>query len=124
LHTGEAEVMEGCHPYRSRVIVRRPVLAADFKSTLIIEFLNVTGGTDKDINWSYSFHHRVRNDDAFIAVTAQQAGISSLSDWSPERYGALDATHDGMVQRDALSYDIFSVGAKAVIPRDQRPGAG
>ena len=41
-------------------------------------------------------------------------GIDTMKEWSPERYGHLDVTHDGMVDRDALSYDIFSAVGKAI----------
>ena len=41
-------------------------------------------------------------------------GIDTMKAWSPERYSSLDTTHDGMVSRDGLSYDIFSAVGKAI----------
>ena len=73
LDTGE--IVENGHRYRSRFIVRRPASADDFNGTVIIEWLNVTGGTDKDIDWWLSGHHLLRNGYAFIAVSAQREGI-------------------------------------------------
>lgn len=122
LETGE--IVDSGHPYRSRLIVRRPESAADFNGSVIIEWLNVTGGTDKDIDWWFSGRHMIRNGYAYIAVSAQRQGIDSLKEWGPDRYGDLDVTHDGMVQNDALSYDIFSAVAKAVTRNDQRPIPG
>ncbi len=109
--TGQIE--DTGHSYRTRFIVRRPP-AASFNGTVVIEWLNVTGGTDKDIDWWQSGPHLIRNGYAFIAVSAQREGIDSLKTWSPNRYGSLDVTHEGMVTNDALSYDIFSAIAKAV----------
>ena len=114
LEMENAEVTDVGHPYRTRLIVRRPESADDFNGVVVVEWLNVTGGADKDIDWWQSGHHLVRNGYAFVAVSAQQEGINTMQEWSPERYGTLDTTHDGMVSRDALSYDIFSAVGKAI----------
>ncbi len=116
LQTGS--VLDSGHPYRTRVIVRRPENPERFNGIVVVEWINVTGGPDKDIDWWQSGPHLVRNGYAFIAVSAQQMGIDTMIDWSPERYGALDTTHDGMVENDALSFDIFAAVGKAV----NRPG--
>ena len=117
------EITDSGHSYRSRFIVRRPP-ADSFNGTVVIEWLNVTGGTDKDIDWWQSGHHLVANGYAFIAVSAQREGIDSLRQWSPARYGSLDVTHEGMVMDDALSYDLFSAVARAVARSGQSVPAG
>lgn len=122
LQTGE--IVDDGHPYRSRFIVRRPVSAADFNGTVVIEWLNVTGGTDKDIDWWQSGHHLVQEGYAYIAVSAQREGIESLKEWSPGRYGELDVTDAGAVRNDALSYDIFSDVARAVARAGESMPAG
>jgi len=122
LATGEIE--DSGHPYKSRFFVRRPSSPSDFNGTVIIEWLNVTGGTDKDIDWWQSGHHLVANGYAFIGVSAQAVGVASLREWSPGRYGSLDVTHNGMVENDALSYDIFSAVARAVTRRGEQVPAG
>lgn len=119
-----AEVIDRGHRYRTRLIVRRPEAAEDFNGVVVVEWLNVTGGADKDIDWWQSGHHFVRNGYAFVAVSAQQEGIATLQGWSPERYGSLDTTHDGMVSRDALSYDIFSAVGKAINRVGEATAAG
>ncbi|MDP6579706.1 MAG: alpha/beta hydrolase domain-containing protein [Vicinamibacterales bacterium] len=121
LETGA--VIDGGHPYRSRFIVRRPP-AEDFNGVVLVEWLNVTGGPDKDIDWWLSGHHFVREGYAFIAVSAQRVGIATLQEWSPGRYGTLDVTHDGMVEDDGLSYDLFSAVAKAVLREGEDPVPG
>ena len=121
LETGT--IIDGGHPYRTRFIVRRPP-AEHFNGVVMVEWLNVTGGPDKDIDWWLSGPHFVREGYAFIAVSAQQSGIDTLKEWSPERYGALDVSHNGQVERDGLSYDIFSAVAKAVVRTGDNPPAG
>ncbi|MDD9959562.1 MAG: alpha/beta hydrolase domain-containing protein [Gammaproteobacteria bacterium] len=111
LATGE--VIDSGHRYRSRLIVRRPQ-AEDFNGIVIVEWINVTGGPDKDIDWWLSGTHFIRNGYAYVAVSAQQMGIDTMKEWSPQRYGTLDTTHDGMVARDGLSYDIFSAVGRAI----------
>ena len=101
------------HRYRTRLVVRRPK-AEDFNGVVVIEWMNVTGGVDKDIDWWQSGAHLVANGYAYIFVSAQQMGIDNILAWSPNRYAGLDATHDGTVKNDASSYDIFSAVAKAV----------
>lgn len=113
-----AEVIDSGHRYRTRLVVRRPESAAAFNGIVIVEWINVTGGPDKDIDWWQSGDHLVRNGYAFVVVSAQQMGIDTMKQWSPSRYATLDTTHDGMIQQDALSYDIFSAVGKAI----NRPG--
>jgi len=110
----DGSVADSGHPYRTRLIVRRPQNPARFNGIVIVEWINVTGGPDKDIDWWQSGPHLVRNGYAFIGVSAQQMGIDTMIEWSPERYGELDTTHDGMVEGDALSFDIFAAVGKAV----------
>lgn len=107
------EVVDSGHRYLTRLIVRRPE-AEKFNGIVIVEWINVTGGPDKDIDWWFSGTHFIRNGYAYVAVSAQQMGIDTMKEWSPERYGNLDITHDGMVARDGLSYDIFSAVGRAI----------
>lgn len=109
-----AEVIDSGHRYRTRLIVRRPQSAADFNGIVVVEWINVTGGPDKDIDWWQSGAHFVKNGYAFVVVSAQQMGIDTMKQWSPGRYSSLDITHDGMVSNDDLSYDIFSAVGLAV----------
>ncbi|MEQ8952643.1 MAG: alpha/beta hydrolase domain-containing protein, partial [Gammaproteobacteria bacterium] len=108
-----AEVIDSGHPYRTRIIVRRPG-PNRFNGVVVVEWINVTGGADKDIDWWQSGHHFLREGYAYVAVSAQQMGIDTMQEWSPQRYQNLDTTHGGMVTGDALSYDIFSAVGKAI----------
>ena len=117
LATGE--IIDGGHPYTTRLVVRRPTSAAAFNGTVIIEWNNVTAGRDLDIDWFQAGDYFVREGYAWVGVSAQRVGVDYLREWSPTRYGSLDVTHDGMIDDDALSYDIFSAVGRAA----RAPGA-
>ncbi len=109
-----AEIVDGGHPYKTRFVVRRPLSPAAFNGTVVVEWNNVTASRDLDIDWFQSWPHFVRAGYAWVGVSAQRVGVDALGEWSPERYGSLDVTHGGMVERDDLSYDIFAAVGRAV----------
>lgn len=122
-------VIDSGHPYRTRMIARRPASPANFNGTVLMEWQNVTLNYDLDALWAQSHDHLVRRGYAWIGVSAQQAGIhnpaTGLKAWSPTRYGTLDVTEGGTILDDALSYDIFSQAAQAVrSPRGIDPMGG
>ncbi len=98
-------------PYRTRMIVRRPLSAEDFNGTVVMEWQNNAAGYDLDAFWAYSHEHFIRRGYAWIGVSVQSAGVigpSGLKAWSPTRYGSLN------LASDALSWEIFSQAAQAV----------
>ena len=98
-------------PYRTRVIVRRPVSADDFNGTVLVEWQNVTAGYDLDALWN---RRHVREGYAWVGVSAQRVGVNQLRGWSPTRYGTLDVTGAGLFLTDQLSYDIYADAARAL----------
>jgi Alpha/beta hydrolase domain len=101
-------VIDGGHAYKTRVVVRRPASAKNFNGIAIVEWTNVTGSRDLEMDWFQSADHFVRAGYAWIGVSAQHVGVDALKKWSPERYASLDVTEDGKITNDALSYDIMS----------------
>ncbi len=106
------------HPYKTRMIVRRPASNKRFNGTVIVEWLNVTSGYNLDALWLSSYDHLIREGYAYVGVSAQRVGVQGdnggLTTWSPRRYGDLDVTDGGTVLDDSLSYDIFSQAAQAI----------
>jgi len=118
-------------PYRTRVLVRRPADPKAFSGTVVVEWLNVSGGVDADPDWVSLREEIVRRGDVWVGVSAQRIGImggpvlvkvdipgneaagKGLKAIDPVRYGSL--THPG----DGFSFDIFTQVARAV-----RAGAG
>jgi len=111
-------IIDSGHPYRTRMIVRRPASPGRFNGTVLMEWQLVSGNYDGDALWVASYDHIIRRGYAWIGVSAQRAGIhdsaTGLKAWSSSRYGTLDVTENGGILDDALSYDIFSQAAQAV----------
>jgi hypothetical protein len=102
------------HPYKTRIVVRRPKDAARFNGIAIVEWTNVSEGFDNEVDWFHSADHFVNAGYAWVGVSAQNVGVTALKQWSPARYGSLDVTDGGAVTGDASSYDIFSAAGQAV----------
>jgi hypothetical protein len=111
--------------YRTRILVRRPSDAGEFNGTVVVEWLNVSGGLDADADHTLLADELQRRGYAWVGVSAQLIGIEGgpalvsapggegivgvgLKKIDPERYGSLE--HPG----DAFSYDIYTQVARAV----------
>ncbi|MET0441178.1 MAG: alpha/beta hydrolase domain-containing protein [Casimicrobiaceae bacterium] len=120
-NTTTAVVASTGHPYKTRLLVRRPTDPAKFNGIAIVEWVNVTNGYDVEIHWQESMAYYIREGYAFIGVSVQNAGVSGqgsplrgLKAWSPTRYGTLNVNDNGAVGGDLLGYDIFSQAGQAV----------
>src|SRR5947207_11246343 len=113
-----ANIVASGYPYRSRLLVRRPIDAARFNGVVVVEWLNVTNGYDTDVHWLYQKEFFLRAGHAWVGVSAQNAGLSNqpngLKNWSPTRYGTLNVNANGTLTGDVLSYDIYSQAAQAI----------
>lgn len=105
----------------TRAIVRRPLDAARWNGSVVVEWHNVSGGVDANPDWSFTHRHLLRDGFAWVGVSAQHVGIDGggfsavelpLKRVNAERYGSL--SHPG----DAFAFDIFSQAGRAV--RDGR----
>jgi hypothetical protein len=112
--------------YRTRVLVREPAKSDAFSGTVVVEWLNVSGGVDADPDWTSLSEEIVRKGDIWVGVSAQAIGINGgpvavkvnapgsnqagmgLKAIDPARYGSLH--HPG----DAYSYDIFTQVARGL----------
>ncbi|WP_234904105.1 alpha/beta hydrolase domain-containing protein [Mycolicibacterium frederiksbergense] len=101
----------GTAAYTTRIVVLTPTDPARFSGTVIVEWLNVSGGIDAPAVWFMAHREIVRAGHAYVAVSAQRVGIEggasmgmdmSLKTQDAARYGALN--HPG----DAYAYDIYS----------------
>jgi hypothetical protein len=107
--------------YRTRAVVRRPLDAARWNGSAVVEWFNVSGGLDAAPDWSFLHRHLIREGFAYVGVSAQRVGIEGggfaamsfpLKKMNAERYASLE--HPG----DAFAFDIFSQAGRAV--RDGR----
>jgi Alpha/beta hydrolase domain len=112
-------------PYRTRVLVRRPSDPSRFNGTVVVEWLNVSGGVDADPDWTMLHEELLRSGAAWVGVSAQLIGVEGgpvlvgapggdglagegLKAINPARYGSL--SHPG----DGFSFDMYTQVARAV----------
>ena len=111
--------------YRTRVLVRRPADPEDASGTVVVEWLNVSGGLDANPDYASLEAEIVRRGHTWVGVSAQLVGVEGgpvlvappgvegivgkgLVALDPPRYGSL--RHPG----DGFSFDIFTQVARAV----------
>jgi Alpha/beta hydrolase domain len=94
--------------YTSRLLVRAPIDPRRFNGTVIVEWLNVSGQRDIDVDWDYGYNELLAEGFAYVGVTAQVVGIRALNAWDPTRYASLT------IPSDDYSYDVFSQAGAAV----------
>ena len=108
--------------YMSRMIVYRPEDSAAFNGTVIVEWMNVSGGTDTPTEWFMTQTELMRQGYAYVGVSAQYMGVEGGPNALPSvaplclsvkcimkpRYGSL--VHPG----DSFSYDIYWHAAELV----------
>ena len=102
----------GTADYTTRIVALTPTDDAVFNGTVIVEWLNVSGGIDAPAVWFMAHRELVRQGFAYVAVSAQRVGVEgggvtlvanlSLKTLDPQRYSRL--SHPG----DAFCYDIYS----------------
>ena len=99
-------------PFKSRVVVNRPLEKRDFNGTVVVEWLNVSGGADASPDWMHTHVELIRRGYAWVGVSAQAVGLNGLKGPPPQgdpvRYASL--THPG----DSYSYDMFSQAGRAI----------
>lgn len=111
--------------YRTRVVVRRPADPADASGTVLVEWLNVSGGVDANPEFVMLEEEILRRGHTWVGVSAQLIGVEGgpvlvtapggegiagrgLKGIDPSRYGSL--VHPG----DGYSFDIFTQVARAL----------
>jgi len=107
-------VKDSNHPFKIRIVVRRPKSATKFNGTVVVEWYNVSQGHDGEYDWFQSAEHMLAGGYAWVGVSNQKVGVNSLKEWCPTRYGTLDITAEGTINDDSLSYDAFSAAAIAI----------
>src|SRR4029077_9506596 len=110
--TASSQVSEDRADYTTRIVVLTPTDDAAFNGTVIVEWLNVSGGIDAPAVWFMAHREMVRGGYAYVGCSARRVGVGggaslmgfdmSLKSQDPIRYASL---HN---PGDAFCYDIFS----------------
>jgi hypothetical protein len=114
--------------YRTRVIVRRPTNAAHASGTVLVEWLNVSGGVDANPDYSSLEEEIVRQGHTWVGVSAQLIGVeggpvlvsvnvAGASDLAGKGLKAIDPARYGSLQHpgDGYSFDIFTQVGRALL---------
>jgi hypothetical protein len=94
--------------FTTRIVVNRPTRPRDFNGTVVVEWLNVSGGVDASPDWIHMHVELIRQGYAWVGVSAQAVGMNATRDADLARYADLE--HPG----DSYSYDMFSQAGRAV----------
>jgi hypothetical protein len=78
----------GGRPYKTRMVVRRPA-DGTFSGTVVMDWINVTGGTDLETLWPPAMAMYFNERHAYVGLTAQLVGVNGLKAWDPVRYAEL-----------------------------------
>jgi hypothetical protein len=119
---GEGAALAGATAdYTTRMVVLTPTDQARFNGTVLVEWLNVSGGIDAPAVWFMAHREIVRAGYAYVAVSVQRVGIEgganlggidmSLKTQDAARYSALH--HPG----DAYAYDVYSRAGQVIRDR-------
>ena len=108
--------------YKTRMIVHRPLAQEDFNGTVVVEWLNVTGGVDTATDWLMLHNELLRGGYAWVGISAQKIGVEGGETPLPTPLGMsiplklinilryYSLSHPG----DSFSYDIFSQAVRAI----------
>lgn len=112
--------------YTTRMVVLTPTDQKKFNGTVLVEWLNVSGGIDAPAVWMMAHREVIRAGYAYAMVSVQKVGVDggmsllgmdmSLKTQGPQRYASLK--HPG----DAFAYDIFSQAGRLVRDADVLSG--
>jgi Alpha/beta hydrolase domain len=104
--------------FTTRIVALTPTDRSRFNGTVLVEWLNVSGGIDAPAVWMMAHREMLRAGYGYVAVSAQRVGVEgganlmgmdmSLKNQNPQRYSLLQ--HPG----DAYAYDIFSQAGRLV----------
>jgi hypothetical protein len=101
--------------YVTRILVRTPSDPGRFNGTVVVEWLNVSGGVDAAPEWDFDHVELLRGGYAWVGVTAQFIGTQFLREFDATRYAPIQ--HPG----DSWSYDIFSQAGMALLHGNPQP---
>ncbi len=98
-------------PYKIRILARYPKQASRFNGVVFVEWLNVSGQSEGDPNFTVLQEELLRDGYGYVGVGAQAAGIAGangLKKVNADRYAGI--SHPG----DSYSYDIYSQAGRMI----------
>ena len=106
-------VVTSTAPYTTRAVVMRPIHRRRFNGTVVVEWLNVSGGADAGPDWMLGHNELVREGFVWVGVSAQKVGVDALKSPDPTRGDPVryaNLSHPG----DNYADDIYSQAGQAI----------
>jgi hypothetical protein len=101
-------------PYKTRMVVLRPAKAKKFNGTVVVEFMNSTGGRDNAVMWTVSADYFTREGAVFIGVTTSgnQSMAALLRGCGPAPFfpscGTRYSSNGLVISNNGQEYEIIS----------------
>ena len=120
----------GAADYTTRIVLLTPSDRARFNGTVLVEWLNVSGGIDAPAVWMMAHREMLRAGYGYVAVSAQRVGVEggvnlmgidmSLKSQDPERYSSAAPSRRRLLLRHLLPGRATGHGGRANILRGLR----
>jgi Alpha/beta hydrolase domain len=90
-------------PYKTRILVRRPIDPSKFSGTVVVEWLNVSEG-ESNPDWDYLNPYLTAAGDAWVGVSAQYQGVEGGAPVLGSVSEGSTNTANGLVQDNPARY--------------------
>jgi hypothetical protein len=67
-------IISSGNPYKTRMVVRRPIDPAKFNGVVLVEWYNVTNNFDAENVWFFNWENIMRSGYVWVGVSAQRVG--------------------------------------------------
>ena len=88
--------------YTTRIVALTPTDSSKFNGTVLVEWLNVSGGIDAPAVWFMAHREMIREGYAYIGVSAQKGGRRRRPDHHRLRHVAENARPASGIRRSAI----------------------
>jgi hypothetical protein len=100
----------GTYPFKTRIVVRRPINPENFNGKVLAEWQNVTAGFDLEPEWDGDPYALMKAGYVYVAVDAQPVGVEGLKKYNSERYGSLEVGPSN----GSLAFDVYASALEAI----------
>lgn len=77
-------------PYKTRLLIRKPIKEEHFSGRVYLDILNATNGYDHEDLWTRIYDWCVRNGHAYVGITSKPITALALKTFDYERYRTLN----------------------------------
>ena len=116
---GNVKVKTSNAPYTTRILIRRPAVAAKFSGNVILEPMENARAWDWAFMWGTSYEYFIEHGDMWVGVTRSPNAIAALKKFNAQRYASLSmanptpnescgTANSRSENEEGLQFDIFT----------------